>query len=122
MPDFASPAAVAARLADVGYLADEELAMAGFLSLRLHRPIFLEGDAGVGKTAFAAALAEAAGEEPEPDLYDRRFLLSRPLLRAIERAPCVLLVDEVDRAGDEFEAYPLELSRFAHGGSRCVRC
>ncbi|WP_432828261.1 AAA family ATPase [Dactylosporangium sp. CA-092794] len=152
MPEFASPAALAARLADVGYLADEGLAMAGFLALRLHRPIFLEGDAGVGKTAFAAALAEAAGvelirlqcyegldatqalydwdfprqvlhlraveaaahgalsaAELEADLYDRRFLLARPLLRAIERAPCVLLVDEIDRADDEFEAYLLEL-------------
>ncbi|WP_426511051.1 AAA family ATPase [Dactylosporangium sp. McL0621] len=152
MPDFASPAALAARLADVGYLADEGLAMAGFLALRLGRPIFLEGDAGVGKTAFAAALAEAAGvelirlqcyegldasqalydwdfprqvlhlravetaargelsaDELEADLYDRRFLLARPLLQAVERAPCVLLVDEVDRADDEFEAYLLEL-------------
>ncbi|MFB9411679.1 MULTISPECIES: AAA family ATPase [Dactylosporangium] len=152
MPDFASPAALAARLADVGYLADEGLAMAGFLALRLHRPIFLEGDAGVGKTAFAAALAAAAdvelirlqcyegldaaqalydwdfprqvlhlraveaaagrarsADELEADLYDRRFLLARPLLQAIERAPCVLLVDEVDRADDEFEAYLLEM-------------
>ncbi|MDG6109017.1 MoxR family ATPase [Dactylosporangium aurantiacum] len=152
MPDFASPAALAAGLADAGYLADEGLAMAGFLALRLHRPIFLEGDAGVGKTAFAAALAEAAGVELirlqcyegldashalydwdfarqvlhlravetaahgtvsaadlEADLYDRRFLLARPLLQAVERAPCVLLVDEVDRADDEFEAYLLEV-------------
>jgi MoxR-like ATPase len=152
VPDFASPAALAARLADVGYLADEGLAMAGFLALRLRRPIFLEGDAGVGKTAFAAALAQAAGvelirlqcyegldaaqalydwdfprqvlhlraveaaahgrvsaEELEADLYDRRFLLARPLLQAIERSPCVLLVDEIDRADDEFEAYLLEL-------------
>ncbi|MEV4514356.1 MoxR family ATPase [Dactylosporangium sp. NPDC049525] len=152
MPDFASPAALAAGLADVGYLADEGLAMAGFLALRLHRPIFLEGDAGVGKTAFAAALAETAGVELirlqcyegldashalydwdfarqvlhlravetaahgtlsaadlEADLYDRRFLLARPLLQAVERAPCVLLVDEVDRADDEFEAYLLEV-------------
>ena len=152
VPDFASPAALAAGLADAGYLADEGLAMAGFLALRLHRPIFLEGDAGVGKTAFAAALAETAGVELirlqcyegldashalydwdfarqvlhlravetaahgtlsaadlEADLYDRRFLLARPLLQAVERAPCVLLVDEVDRADDEFEAYLLEV-------------
>ncbi|GAA3190453.1 AAA family ATPase [Dactylosporangium siamense] len=152
MPDFESPAALAAGLADAGYLADEGLAMAGFLALRLHRPIFLEGDAGVGKTAFAAALAETAGVELirlqcyegldashalydwdfarqvlhlravetaahgtlsaadlEADLYDRRFLLARPLLQAVERAPCVLLVDEVDRADDEFEAYLLEV-------------
>jgi MoxR-like ATPase len=152
VPDFASPAALAAGLAATGYLADEGLAMAGFLALRLHRPIFLEGDAGVGKTAFAAALAETAGVELirlqcyegldashalydwdfarqvlhlravetaahgtlsadalEADLYDRRFLLARPLLQAVERAPCVLLVDEVDRADDEFEAYLLEV-------------
>ena len=152
MPDFASPAALAVGLAATGYLADEGLAMAGFLALRLHRPIFLEGDAGVGKTAFAAALAETAGVELirlqcyegldashalydwdfarqilhlravetaahgtlsaaalEADLYDRRFLLARPLLQAVERAPCVLLVDEVDRADDEFEAYLLEV-------------
>jgi MoxR-like ATPase len=152
VPDFASPAAFAARLAEVGYLADEGLAMAGFLALRLRRPIFLEGDAGVGKTAFASAIAEAAGvelirlqcyegldaaqalydwdfprqvlhlraveaaaggslsaEQLEAGLYDRRFLLARPLLQAIERAPCVLLVDEIDRADDEFEAYLLEL-------------
>ena len=152
VPDFASPAALAAGLADAGYLADEGLAMAGFLALRLHRPIFLEGDAGVGKTAFAAALAETAGVELirlqcyegldashalydwdfarqvlhlravetaahgtlsaadlEADLYDRRFLLARPLLQAVERAPCVLLVDEVDRADDEFEAFLFEL-------------
>jgi MoxR-like ATPase len=152
VPDFESPAALAAGLADAGYLADEGLAMAGFLALRLHRPIFLEGDAGVGKTAFAAALAETAGVELirlqcyegldashalydwdfarqvlhlravetaahgtlsaadlEADLYDRRFLLARPLLQAVERAPCVLLVDEVDRADDEFEAYLLEV-------------
>ncbi|GAA2354224.1 MoxR family ATPase [Dactylosporangium salmoneum] len=152
MPDFASPAALAARLADAGYLADEGLAMAGFLALRLGRPIFLEGDAGVGKTAFAAALAAAAGvelirlqcyegldaaqalydwdfprqvlhlraveaagrgelsaDQLEAGLYDRRFLIARPLLQAVERAPCVLLVDEIDRADDEFEAYLLEL-------------
>jgi MoxR-like ATPase len=150
-----SPAALAEALAAAGYLADEGLAVAGFLALRLRRPIFLEGDAGVGKTAFAAALAEATGLELvrlqcyegldasqalydwdfprqvlhlraveaaararngapdatdlEADLYDRRFLIARPLLRAVEQAPCVLLVDEVDRADDEFEAYLLEI-------------
>jgi MoxR-like ATPase len=151
----ASPAALAEALADTGYLADDGLAVAGFLAVKLRRPIFLEGDAGVGKTAFAAALAQATGVElvrlqcyegldasqalydwdfprqvlhlraveaaaraqngaPDPtdleaDLYDRRFLIARPLLRAVEQAPCVLLVDEVDRADDEFEAYLLEI-------------
>jgi MoxR-like ATPase len=156
LPGCADPAALAAALADSGYLADQGLAVAGFLALRMHRPVFLEGDAGVGKTAFAAAMAETAGvelirlqcyegldaaqalydwdfprqvlhlraveaaaraatdgpvtaEDLEADLYDRKFLLARPLLRAIEQAPCVLLIDEVDRADDEFEAFLLEL-------------
>jgi len=145
-----SPDALAATLARVGYLADPGLATAGFLAVRLTRPIFLEGEAGVGKTAFAAALAQATGVELirlqcyegldaaqalydwdfprqilhlrtaeaagvtdpqalETSLYDRRFLLARPLLRALEAAPCVLLIDEIDRADDEFEAYLLEL-------------
>ena len=149
MPAPVSPEALAAALARAGYLADPGLAIAGFLATRLDRPIFLEGDAGVGKTAFAAALAEATGVELirlqcyegldaaqalydwdfprqilhlrtaeatgtadartlETSLYDRRFLLARPLLRALE-TPCVLLIDEVDRADDEFEAYLLEL-------------
>ena len=144
-----SPEELAAALARAGYLADAGLAIAGFLATRLDRPIFLEGDAGVGKTAFASALAEATGVELirlqcyegldaaqalydwdfprqilhlrtaealgntdaqtlETSLYDRRFLLARPLLRALEE-PCVLLIDEVDRADDEFEAYLLEL-------------
>jgi MoxR-like ATPase len=152
VPGYADPAALAEALATAGYLADEGLAVAGFLALKLHRPVFLEGDAGVGKTAFASALAEATGlplvrlqcyegldaaqalydwdfprqvlhlraveaaaggprtaEELEAGLYDRRFLVARPLLQAIEQAPCVLLIDEVDRADDEFEAYLLEL-------------
>ena len=54
MPDFESPVALAAGLADAGYLADEGLATAAFLALRMHRPLFLEGEAGVGKTALAA--------------------------------------------------------------------
>jgi MoxR-like ATPase len=150
-----SPAELARDLAATGYLADEGLATAGYLALRLGRPLFLEGDAGVGKTAFAQALATttgahfvrlqcyegldaaqalydwdfprqilhlraveaaavAAGERPdreelEASLYDRRFLVARPLLQALERSPCVLLVDEIDRADDEFEAFLLEI-------------
>ena len=146
--DPGSPAELAALLASTGYLADDGLAMAGYLALRLRRPLFLEGDAGVGKTAFATALAratdahlvrlqcyegldaaqalydwdfprqilhlraaEAEGrtEDLEHGLYDRRFLIARPLLQALEKSPCVLLVDEVDRADDEFEAFLLEL-------------
>jgi MoxR-like ATPase len=151
----ASPAELAQALAGAGYLADDGLATAGYLALRLGRPLFLEGDAGVGKTAFAQALATATGahfvrlqcyegldaaqalydwdfprqilhlrameaaatatgDRPESaalehSLYDRRFLIARPLLQALEQSPCVLLVDEIDRADDEFEAFLLEI-------------
>ncbi|GHE76705.1 MoxR-like ATPase [Streptomyces spiralis] len=142
------------RLEATGYLVDEGLAVACFLALRLHRPVFCEGDAGVGKTALASALAEAFGaplirlqchegidasqalydwdfprqllhlraaeaagvtdaDRLEHELYDRRFLLARPLLKALQTQPSVLLVDEIDRADDEFEAFLLEvLSEF----------
>jgi MoxR-like ATPase len=144
-----SPGALADLLGRHAYLADEGLATAGFLSLRMGRPLFLEGEAGVGKTALAKTLAEvievplirlqcyegldaaqalydwdfprqllhlraaeAAGITDagrlEAELYDRRFLIARPLLQALE-SPCVLLVDEVDRADDEFEAFLLEV-------------
>lgn len=147
----ADPAALAAALEGAGYLPDEGLATAAYLALVMHRPLFLEGEAGVGKTALARALAdvtgrpmyrlqcyegleashalydwdfgrqllhlraaEAAGtaeraEELEASLYDRRFLLARPLLQALEDSPSVLLIDEVDRADDEFEAFLLEV-------------
>ena len=148
---------VAAALADHGYLADEGLATAVFLALALERPLFLEGDAGVGKTEVAKVLAtwsggellrlqcyeginlaqaayewdyarqllhlravEASGRsarEAEDELYDERFLVRRPLLQALEprEGPVpVLLVDEIDRADDEFEAFLLEiLSEYA---------
>jgi MoxR-like ATPase len=145
-----SPAAVRERLAEHDYLADTGLATAVFLALRTQRPLFLEGEAGVGKTAVAHALAqvlsaplvrlqcyegidasqalydwdfprqllhlraaEAGGvrdaDALEAELYDRRFLVARPLLQALETTPCVLLIDEIDRADDEFEAFLLEL-------------
>ncbi len=145
---FADPDAVAAALDRVGYLPDEGVATAAYLAMRMRRPLFLEGDPGVGKTALATALAEitgaelvrlqcyegidasqalydwdfprqvlhlrAAGEatdrdELEASLYDRRFLVARPILHALEHSPSVLLVDEIDRADDEFEAFLLEV-------------
>ena len=153
-PDLSSPAALAERLDEQGYLADEGVSTAAYLALVMGRPLFCEGDAGVGKTALAGALAgvlgaplirlqcyegldaaqalydwdfprqllhlraaEAAGihdaERLEAELYDRRFLIARPLLQALETStaerPAVLLVDEVDRADDEFEAFLLEV-------------
>ncbi|WLW58299.1 AAA family ATPase [Streptomyces sp. YU58] len=149
------PEQVRSRLEETGYLVDDGLAVACFLALGLHRPLFCEGDAGVGKTALASALAEALhaplirlqchegidasqalydwdfprqllhlraaeatgvteADRLEGELYDRRFLIARPLLRALETRPSVLLVDEIDRADDEFEAFLLELlSEFA---------
>jgi MoxR-like ATPase len=147
------------RLRQDGYLADEGLSTAIFLALKLGRPLFLEGEAGVGKTEVAKVLsrlldtplirlqcyegidvyqavyewdyarqllhirtAEAFGAEEdrqrfEDELYTRQFLVSRPLLQALEHrgeSPPVLLIDEVDRADDEFEAFLLEiLSDFA---------
>jgi MoxR-like ATPase len=145
-----SPGDLVGRLADVGYLADEGLATAAYLGLRLHRPLFCEGEAGVGKTELAKALANVLGAplirlqcyegieasqalydwdfprqllhlrtaeaatdfDPtavEAELWSRRFLVARPLLQALETTPSVLLVDEVDRADDEFEAFLLEV-------------
>ncbi|GEP36453.1 MoxR-like ATPase [Nocardioides psychrotolerans] len=145
-----SPADVTARLRETGYLSDDDLATVVFLSLKMQRPLLLEGEPGTGKTALAEAIAESLGlplvrlqcyegidatqalydwdfprqilhlraleaaggadvEEAEKSLYDERFLLARPVLAALQQAPAVLLVDEVDRADDEFEAFLLEV-------------
>ena len=142
--------ALARRLDAVDYLADEGLATAMFLSLRLPQPLLLEGEAGVGKTEAAKALAasldtplvrlqcyegidaaealyewnyprqllrvrlaEARGADlREEDLFAREYLVRRPVLQALEHAgplPAVLLVDELDRADHDFEAFLLEL-------------
>lgn len=164
---------MARALAAHDYLADDGLATVVFLALRLQRPLFLEGEAGVGKTEVAKVLARwtggellrlqcydgidvsqavyewdytrqllhlraaeahgASGEDVEDELYSERFLVRRPLLQAIAggatvpplpaagpsgsagpaapapRSPPVLLIDELDRADDEFEAFLLEI-------------
>ncbi|WP_061299137.1 AAA family ATPase [Herbidospora cretacea] len=145
-----SPETLRGLLEQRDYLAGTGLATAAFLALRMGRPLFLEGEAGVGKTELAKTLAgvvgaplirlqcyegldaaqalydwdfarqllhlkaaEAAGitdvKALEGEIYDRRFLIARPLLQALESQPAVLLVDEIDRADDEFEAFLLEV-------------
>jgi MoxR-like ATPase len=134
-------------LASQGYLADRPLSLAVHLALALGQPLLLEGEAGVGKTEVARALAGATGARlirvqchegidvhhalydwdyprqllalraaeggiDEGELFSRRFLLRRPLLDALEAGPddpVVVLIDEVDRADEEFEAFLLEL-------------
>lgn len=147
-----SPDDLATALESTGYLADDGLAMAAFLAIRMGRPLFCEGEPGTGKTSLAAALAEALRiplirlqchegidasqalydwdfprqllhlrtleaasgtsldvDTTERSLYTERYLLARPLLAALTDAPCVLLVDEIDRADDEFEALLLQV-------------
>ncbi|RZN14525.1 MoxR family ATPase [Bradyrhizobium sp. Leo121] len=139
---------IAQALAASGYVADAELATAISLMRLLRRPLLLEGEAGVGKTEVAKALAQAystelirlqcyegldqsaalyewnyqrqllaiqahQGEDAdavEDRIFSEKYLLERPLLAAIRRAQApVLLIDEIDRADDEFEAFLLEL-------------
>jgi MoxR-like ATPase len=143
-----------ALLSSADYVASRRLATAVFLSLRMGRPLFLEGEAGVGKTEIAKVLshalgsrlvrlqcyegldlasavyewnyprqmieirlAEAAGvssrEALSSGIFDARFLIKRPVLQALEAdasgAPAVLLIDELDRADEPFEAFLLEV-------------
>jgi MoxR-like ATPase len=142
-----SPAELGAALGAQAYLADRGLSTAMFLALSLGRPLLLEGEAGVGKTEAAKALAAvfgvdlirlqcyegidagqalyewdyarqllhiralseraAADDRAVEELFGPRFLVERPPLRAGDRA--VLLIDEIDRADDEFEAFLLEV-------------
>jgi MoxR-like ATPase len=155
-PQFSSPEEVSTAMRGDGYLAGPGLAAAVYLAVALERPLLLEGEAGVGKTEVARALArvsgaplirlqcyegidvaqalyewdharqllhlrtaEATGEltgagsgAVEADLYSERFLVRRPLLEALSSPPGVrpvLLIDEIDRADDEFEAFLLEV-------------
>jgi MoxR-like ATPase len=148
---FATPQDVSTALAGEGYLADQGLATSAYLAFVLEQPLLLEGEAGVGKTEVARALAAATGAElirlqchegidlhhavydwdyqrqllairaaeagaPARELFGPEFLLRRPLLEALEHdgRPAVLLIDEIDRADDEFEAFLLEfLADFA---------
>ncbi|HEY6616148.1 MAG TPA: MoxR family ATPase [Vicinamibacterales bacterium] len=141
------------RLESQRYVADRGLAVALFLAMRLKRPLFVEGESGVGKTALAAAVAAALDRDlirlqcyegldvghalyewdyarqllelrileathtldrdtARRDLYSEAFLIKRPLLQAIDprrSRPAVLLIDEIDRADEEFEGFLLEL-------------
>ena len=148
--EIESPQQLVQELAKVDYLADPGLAIALFCAVRLPQPLLLEGEAGVGKTQAAKALAQLldtplirlqcfegidASEAlyewnyprqllsirmaesqgitiEESSLFSREFLIERPLLQALEHTgpnPAVLLIDEVDRADAEFEAFLFEM-------------
>lgn len=147
-----SPLGLREKLFTAGYIADEDVASLVWMALSLERPVLLEGEAGVGKTAVAAAcaralgrpllrlqcyegldlgqavyewnysrqlleirLSEASGTSADKqalrgNLFSEEFLLERPLLQAIRSPePCVLLIDEIDRADEAFEAFLLEM-------------
>ena len=153
IPLPASIDATQALLTGGNYVADRSLATALFLALKLGRPLFLEGEAGVGKTEIAKVLSETLGrrlvrlqcyegldvgsavyewnyqrqmleirlaeasgdadrEAVAQDIFDERFLIRRPLLQALEPDPAgapVLLIDELDRTDEPFEAFLLEV-------------
>ncbi len=141
------------RLRDVGYICGRPLATSLFLSLKLNRPLFLEGEAGVGKTEIALAIAEALGrnvirlqcyegldtssavyewnfpaqlvairtaeasgqidrQQLQRELFSKEYLIARPLLNALAddaQGPPILLIDEIDRTDEPFEAFLLEI-------------
>ena len=153
-----SPQGLREQLFGAGYIADEDVASLVWMALSLERPMLIEGEAGVGKTAIAAACARALGrpllrlqcyegldlgqavyewnysrqlleirlteagsgsaaaasgsgqDALRSNLFSEAFLLQRPLLQAIRsEVPCVLLIDEIDRADEAFEAFLLEM-------------
>jgi MoxR-like ATPase len=145
-----TPSEIQAALERIGYIADSGLATALSMMCLLGRPLLVEGEAGVGKTELAKAIAEATDqrlirlqcyegldassavyewnyqrqilairllegeaastEDKENHIFSESFLLKRPLLEAISQdTPAVLLIDEIDRADEEFEAYLLEV-------------
>jgi MoxR-like ATPase len=143
---FADVDALEGALREHSYLPQRGLATAAFISLAIGKPLLLEGEAGVGKTELAKALARAAGARlirlqcyegldiahavyewnyarqllhlraaqegtvDERELFGPEYLIRRPLLEAIAAdEPVVLLIDEIDRADDEFEAFLLEI-------------
>jgi MoxR-like ATPase len=143
---FASIDELESALTEASYLTDRGLSTALYLSLKLEKPLLLEGEAGVGKTEAAKAVAQAVGARlirlqcyegldvahavyewnyarqllhiraaqegtvDEAELFGPEFLIRRPLLEAVEATePVVLLIDEIDRADEEFEAFLLEV-------------
>ncbi len=150
--DFSSPEAVQESIRQNDYIADKTLATTLFLAMKLEKPLFLEGEAGVGKTELAKVLATLLDTELirlqcyegldsnsalyewnyakqllhikmeegakgntkqiERDIFSEEYLIERPLLRALVRSkekPVVLLIDEIDRSDEEFEAFLLEI-------------
>ena len=151
MPEIQSIDQVLAQLAERRYIGDRPLATSIYLALKLQKPLFIEGEAGVGKTEAAKVMAEVLGArlirlqcyegidlahaayewnyprqllhirllgegsdraQAEKEIFSPEFLLRRPLLDAIDNSdvvPPVLLIDEIDRSDEEFEAFLLEL-------------
>jgi MoxR-like ATPase len=150
--DFSSAEAVQESIRQNDYIADKTLATTLFLAMKLEKPLFLEGEAGVGKTELAKVLAtlldtelirlqcyegldsnsalyewnyakqllhikmeegnKGDAKQIEKDIFSEEYLIERPLLRALVRSkekPAVLLIDEIDRSDEEFEAFLLEI-------------